>query len=209
MHSLRGEPLEQVCHGGHLPVRRRCHLQVCGSQRPGRGSPGGLVGRAASGWVCSGSGNPVFVCPVLCVLGEAPALYGHQQPSSLPCPRPARTLPSVSEAGRTILAIGFTVFTLRLLHVSVLHKQLGPRIIIVERTVSPQPWEDGCFSPHLPTRRGDEGRLLPPLPPEHGACGLRRDQPGAAAPPRRAPGVDLPPCALPAVPTDLRVDPTG
>ena len=40
------------------------------------------------------------------------------------------------EAGRTVLAIDFMVFTLRLIHIFAIHKQLGPKIIIVERMVS-------------------------------------------------------------------------
>lgn len=38
--------------------------------------------------------------------------------------------------GRTVLAIDFMVFTLRLIHIFAIHKQLGPKIIIVERMVS-------------------------------------------------------------------------
>lgn len=37
------------------------------------------------------------------------------------------------EAGRTVLAIDFMVFTLRLIHIFAIHKQLGPKIIIVEK----------------------------------------------------------------------------
>ncbi|XP_006893434.1 PREDICTED: transient receptor potential cation channel subfamily M member 5 [Elephantulus edwardii] len=44
-----------------------------------------------------------------------------------------RMLPKVFEAGRTVLAIDFMVFTLRLIHIFAVHKQLGPKIIIVER----------------------------------------------------------------------------
>ncbi|XP_019522858.1 PREDICTED: transient receptor potential cation channel subfamily M member 5 [Hipposideros armiger] len=44
-----------------------------------------------------------------------------------------RMLPSVFEAGRTVLAVDFMVFTLRLIHIFAIHKQLGPKIIIVER----------------------------------------------------------------------------
>ncbi|XP_071472056.1 transient receptor potential cation channel subfamily M member 5 isoform X5 [Marmota flaviventris] len=44
-----------------------------------------------------------------------------------------RMLTSLFEAGRTILAIDFMVFTLRLIHIFAIHKQLGPKIIIVER----------------------------------------------------------------------------
>ncbi|CAB1338910.1 unnamed protein product [Coregonus sp. 'balchen'] len=36
-------------------------------------------------------------------------------------------------AGRTVLALDFMVFTLRLIHIFAIHKQLGPKIIIVER----------------------------------------------------------------------------
>ncbi|NXS29887.1 TRPM5 protein, partial [Pomatostomus ruficeps] len=44
-----------------------------------------------------------------------------------------RMLKSTFQAGRTILAIDFMVFTLRLIHIFAIHKQLGPKIIIVER----------------------------------------------------------------------------
>lgn len=54
------------------------------------------------------------------------------QPPSSP-----RMLPSAFEAGRAILALDFMVFTLRLIHIFAIHKQLGPKIIVVERMVSP------------------------------------------------------------------------
>nr|XP_036867593.1 transient receptor potential cation channel subfamily M member 5 isoform X4 [Manis javanica] len=44
-----------------------------------------------------------------------------------------RMLPSAFEAGRAILALDFMVFTLRLIHIFAIHKQLGPKIIVVER----------------------------------------------------------------------------
>ncbi|XP_045677007.1 transient receptor potential cation channel subfamily M member 5 [Phyllostomus hastatus] len=44
-----------------------------------------------------------------------------------------RMLPAVFEAGRAVLAVDFMVFTLRLIHIFAVHKQLGPKIIIVER----------------------------------------------------------------------------
>lgn len=44
------------------------------------------------------------------------------------------------EAGRTVLAIDFMVFTLRLIHIFAIHKQLGPKIIIVERMVIKIKW---------------------------------------------------------------------
>uniref|UniRef100_A0A672SM57 Ion transport domain-containing protein n=1 Tax=Sinocyclocheilus grahami TaxID=75366 RepID=A0A672SM57_SINGR len=42
---------------------------------------------------------------------------------------------STYEAGRTVLALDFMVFTLRLIHIFAIHKQLGPKIIIVERMI--------------------------------------------------------------------------
>nr|XP_020644461.1 transient receptor potential cation channel subfamily M member 5 [Pogona vitticeps] len=44
-----------------------------------------------------------------------------------------RMFNSTFQDGRTILAIDFMVFTLRLIHIFAIHKQLGPKIIIVER----------------------------------------------------------------------------
>ncbi|XP_037550434.1 transient receptor potential cation channel subfamily M member 5 [Nematolebias whitei] len=44
-----------------------------------------------------------------------------------------RMVKNTYEAGRTVLAIDFMVFTLRLIHIFAIHKQLGPKIIIVER----------------------------------------------------------------------------
>ncbi|XP_054625682.1 transient receptor potential cation channel subfamily M member 5 isoform X5 [Dunckerocampus dactyliophorus] len=44
-----------------------------------------------------------------------------------------RMIDGTYEAGRTVLAIDFMVFTLRLIHIFAIHKQLGPKIIIVER----------------------------------------------------------------------------
>lgn len=71
---------------------------------------------------------------------------------SLGAPRPGaarpaalsrRVLPVAFEAGRTVLAVDFMVFTLRLIHIFAIHKQLGPKIIIVERMVSPAPGAPG------------------------------------------------------------------
>uniref|UniRef100_A0A8C6XGI3 Ion transport domain-containing protein n=1 Tax=Naja naja TaxID=35670 RepID=A0A8C6XGI3_NAJNA len=44
-----------------------------------------------------------------------------------------RMFNSTFHDGRTVLAIDFMVFTLRLIHIFAIHKQLGPKIIIVER----------------------------------------------------------------------------
>ncbi|KAJ1066174.1 hypothetical protein K5549_018365, partial [Capra hircus] len=65
-----------------------------------------------------------FFCPAL--------VYTNLITFSLPS-RPPRMLPRAFEAGRTVLAIDFMVFTLRLIHIFAVHKQLGPKIIIVER----------------------------------------------------------------------------
>ncbi|XP_046897658.1 transient receptor potential cation channel subfamily M member 5 isoform X2 [Hypomesus transpacificus] len=46
-----------------------------------------------------------------------------------------RMADSTYEAGRTVLALDFMVFTLRLIHIFAIHKQLGPKIIIVERMI--------------------------------------------------------------------------
>ncbi|XP_016142717.1 transient receptor potential cation channel subfamily M member 5-like [Sinocyclocheilus grahami] len=46
-----------------------------------------------------------------------------------------RMATSTYEAGRTVLALDFMVFTLRLIHIFAIHKQLGPKIIIVERMI--------------------------------------------------------------------------
>ncbi|XP_072495576.1 transient receptor potential cation channel subfamily M member 5 isoform X1 [Notamacropus eugenii] len=54
-------------------------------------------------------------------------------PSPLPLRGLLRMLSSTFEAGRTVLAMDFMVFTLRLIHIFAIHKQLGPKIIIVER----------------------------------------------------------------------------
>lgn len=37
--------------------------------------------------------------------------------------------------GRDVLCVGYMVFTLRLLHIFAIHKQLGPKIIIVGKMV--------------------------------------------------------------------------
>nr|XP_033783909.1 transient receptor potential cation channel subfamily M member 5 isoform X2 [Geotrypetes seraphini] len=44
-----------------------------------------------------------------------------------------RMLKSTFEAGHMVLAVDFMVFMLRLIHIFAIHKQLGPKIIIVER----------------------------------------------------------------------------
>lgn len=46
-----------------------------------------------------------------------------------------RMFPSSYKFGRAVLAIDFMVFTLRLIHIFAIHKQLGPKIIIVGKMV--------------------------------------------------------------------------
>ena len=74
-------------------------------------------------------------------------------------------LPAVFEAGRAVLAVDFMVFTLRLIHIFAVHKQLGPKIIIVERMVSPRrpgPRPRGDGEPPPPPRAMDASLLPPP-----------------------------------------------
>lgn len=47
-----------------------------------------------------------------------------------------RMFPQSYEFGRAVMAIDFMVFSLRLIHIFAIHKQLGPKIIIVGKMVS-------------------------------------------------------------------------
>lgn len=101
-------------------------------------------------------------CPVL---GER---LPHPRPAlrpAQPAIPPTRMLPSAFKAGRVVLAIDFMVFTLRLIHIFAIHKQLGPKIIAVERMVSPG-WPPTALDaqrprPALPRAAAD----APPPPP--------------------------------------------
>lgn len=44
------------------------------------------------------------------------------------------------EFGRDILCVDYMVFTLRLIHIFAIHKQLGPKIIIVGKMVRTTGW---------------------------------------------------------------------
>uniref|UniRef100_A0A673VPM0 Transient receptor potential cation channel, subfamily M, member 4a n=1 Tax=Salmo trutta TaxID=8032 RepID=A0A673VPM0_SALTR len=46
-----------------------------------------------------------------------------------------RMFPLSYEFGRAVMAVDYMVFTLRLIHIFAIHKQLGPKIIIVEKMV--------------------------------------------------------------------------
>lgn len=50
----------------------------------------------------------------------------------------SRMFPSSYHFGRAVMAIDFMVFTLRLIHIFAIHKQLGPKIIIVSKMVMTQ-----------------------------------------------------------------------
>lgn len=98
------------------------------------------------------------------------------------------------EAGRTVLAIDFMVFTLRLIHIFAIHKQLGPKIIIVERMVNKTEhfFLNVCISESTSQVKdqslkidlfcADEGRFLLPLLPERVAHRLWSGHPGASPP---------------------------
>lgn len=49
-----------------------------------------------------------------------------------------RLTPGLFDLGRTVLCLDFMVFTLRLLHIFTVNKQLGPKIVIVSKMVSPR-----------------------------------------------------------------------
>uniref|UniRef100_A0A452T1T6 Transient receptor potential cation channel subfamily M member 4 n=1 Tax=Ursus maritimus TaxID=29073 RepID=A0A452T1T6_URSMA len=70
-----------------------------------------------------------------------------------PCrvsPHP-RLTPGLYDLGRTVLCLDFMVFTLRLLHIFTVNKQLGPKIVIVNKMVRGA-WPDGGVG------RGRKGR---------------------------------------------------
>lgn len=46
-----------------------------------------------------------------------------------------RLTPGLRDLGRTVLCLDFMVFTLRLLHIFTVNKQLGPKIVIVSKMV--------------------------------------------------------------------------
>lgn len=46
-----------------------------------------------------------------------------------------RLIPGLYDLGRTLLCLDFMVFTLRLLHIFTVNKQLGPKIVIVNKMV--------------------------------------------------------------------------
>lgn len=53
------------------------------------------------------------------------------------------------EFGRNILCVDYMVFTLRLIHIFAIHKQLGPKIIIVGKMVRTTTTRPECFQSHL------------------------------------------------------------
>lgn len=97
--AICGGQLEQMWHGGHLPVCGGIVMQVFWSNNA-------VLWAALRVALC--------LIWVIFVLRMATSTY---------------------DAGRTVLALDFMVFTLRLIHIFAIHKQLGPKIIIVERMV--------------------------------------------------------------------------
>ena len=118
--------------------------------------------------------------------------------------------------GRDILCVDYMVFTLRLIHIFAIHRQLGPKIIIVGKMVR----NNNISGQYINVRAyndswltiiscSDEGCLLLPLLPGGVAHGLWSSQPGPALLLWPSPGSHLPAGFLPAVPTHLRTDPCG
>lgn len=65
----------------------------------------------------------VFLC-TLCPLNDPYRISPHP-----------RLTPGLFDLGRTVLCLDFMVFTLRLLHIFTVNKQLGPKIVIVNKMV--------------------------------------------------------------------------
>jgi hypothetical protein len=52
--------------------------------------------------------------------------------------------PGLYDLGRTVLCLDFMIFTLRLLHIFTVNKQLGPKIVIVSKMVRWRPGKGGA-----------------------------------------------------------------
>ena len=126
------------------------------------------------------------------------------------------------EAGRTVLAIDFMVFTLRLIHIFAIHKQLGPKIIIVERMVGKTKHlylsmkvkhKDAIDLRKIKSKSvsflTDEGRLFLPLFPERVDDCVRRRHSGSPPPQRPQDRLGVSPSPVPPLPTHLWTDPPG
>lgn len=130
------------------------------------------------------------------------------------------------EFGRDVLCVNYMVFTLRLIHIFAIHKQLGPKIIIVGkmvRNINTLTQVDfipyhcflaGCLDCNdrhtiIIFSCSDEGCLLLPLLPGGVAHGIRSSQSGFDLLLRPSPGSHLPPCFLQAVLAHLWTDPCG
>lgn len=124
------------------------------------------------------------------------------------------------EFGREILCVDFMVFTLRLIHIFAIHKQLGPKTIIVGKMVRtcaqvvPVPTAlSACCLDCIDRKKTvsylDEGCLLLPLLPWGVAHGLWSGQSGIALLIRPKPGSHLSPGFLQAVLAHLWTDTCG
>ncbi|XP_058136546.1 transient receptor potential cation channel subfamily M member 4 isoform X4 [Dasypus novemcinctus] len=100
--------------------------------------------RSLRGWVLTSSACATAATrDGLPACSSAAAHSGEMPPaSSLPCrltlvpslPRMGyRLSPDLHDLGRTVLCLDFMVFTLRLLHIFTVNKQLGPKIVIVSK----------------------------------------------------------------------------
>lgn len=117
--------------------------------------------------------------------------------------------------GRDVLCVDYMVFTLRLIHIFAIHKQLGPKIIIVGKmvrniTIKSTSYQDvGIITTERFSPFSDEGCLLLPLLPDGVAHGIRSGQSGFALPLRPQLGSHLSAGFLQTVLAHLWTDPSG
>lgn len=88
---------------------------------------------------------PCSARPGPCDLWVNPRGIGRSRPAASPeagCGDPRRLssrprlTPGLYDLGRTVLCLDFMIFTLRLLHIFTINKQLGPKIVIVNKMVN-------------------------------------------------------------------------
>ncbi|XP_023562452.1 transient receptor potential cation channel subfamily M member 4 [Octodon degus] len=74
-------------------------------------------------------------CLQLAMQADARAFFAQDgvQVSSDPASPDPRLTPGLYDLGRTVLCLDFMIFTLRLLHIFTVNKQLGPKIVIVSK----------------------------------------------------------------------------
>ena len=122
--------------------------------------------------------------------------------------------------GRQFLCVDYMVFNLRLIHIFAIHRQLGPKIIILSKMVRRCHQADVLlmFKFNMATQwqpnntdvsSSDEGCLLLPLLPGGVGHGVWSSQPGFAVFLRPEPESHLPPGFLQALFAHLWADPCG